>query len=466
MKNIIYRSSAAFIAVSMIATAAPASAEALNDAIAMAYAQNPTLARARAQQRANDENYVQSRSQFGPSLSIGLTQSYNDRAQDFFGDRSFQSAGLSVTQSIFTTGGITATLEASKAGVKSGQQNLRSVEQQIVLQVISSYTAVRRDQEALRISQENYDILQKQLEQTTAQFNAGELTKTDVAEAQARLAASRASLASAQAQLEADRANYIAVVGQAPTALEPTPVLPAMPDDFNHAVDVALANNPDLASAKYADDEAVARIKEARAAFGPTVGLNGSISKSNVAGQLSKANADASATIQVSIPLFSSGLNGSRLRQTLDQESEAQFTVEQTRRSVVATVSQAWSNMLAATAAVTSNQQQVSAATIAAEGVKTEEQAGLRTTIEVLNAQEELKAAQLALVDAQRAAYLAGAQVLAATGQLTAQAFVPDIKVYNPEVHFRSVANMGWTPIVPIVHALDKAGEALVSKSK
>lgn len=457
---------AAGIGIAAMGFAAVAEAESLADAIAMAYSQNPGLGRARAQQRATDEGYVQTRSNFGPSLSLSASQSYSDRGQNFAGDRSFQTVGLSANQTLFASGGLSASLEASKAGVKSGQESLRSTESTLLLNVISVYTAVRRDQEALRISQDNYDILKRQLDQTQAQFEAGQLTRTDVAQSQARLSASAAGLASAQAQLDSDRASYVAIVGQAPTALDPVPDMPGLPVDFNTALSAAEKSNPDLAAAQYADDAAAARVKAERSAFGPTVGLSVSSGKSGVAGQLGNALEDTSATVRLSVPLFSSGLNGSRVRQALETETASRLEVEQTRRTVVSTVSQSWSNMIAARSAVTSNLEQVKAAQIAAEGVKTEQQVGLRTNIEVLNAEQELKSAQLDLINAQRGQYVAAAQLLSVTGGLTAQAFVPNLETYDPQKHFDKVQSKGWTPIVPVVHAVDGAAERLLGTGR
>ncbi len=457
---------AAGIGIAAMSFAAVAEAESLADAIAMAYSQNPGLGRARAQQRATDEGYVQTRSNFGPALSLSASQSYSDRGQNFAGDRSFQTVGLSASQTIFASGGLSASLEASKASVRAGQEDLRSTESSLLLNVVSVYTAVRRDQDALRISQDNYDVLKGQLDQTQAQFEAGQLTRTDVAQSQARLSASAAGLASAQAQLDSDRASYIAIVGQAPTALDPVPDLPGVPVDFNTALSSAEKNNPDLAAAQYADDAAAARVKVERSAFGPTVGLSVNAGKSGTAGHLGSALEDTSATVRVSVPLFSSGLNGSRVRQAMENETASRLAVEQTRRSVTSTVSQAWSNMIAARSAVTSNLEQVKAAQIASEGVKTEQQVGLRTNIEVLNAEQELKSAQLDLINAQRGQYVAAAQLLSVTGGLTAQAFVPTLQTYDPQKNFNKVQAKGWTPIVPVVHAIDGAAEGLLGNGR
>ncbi|MDI7774790.1 TolC family outer membrane protein [Asticcacaulis sp. EMRT-3] len=441
----------------VLAGVGAAQAESLNDAIAMAYAQNPTLTRSRAAQRATDEGYVQSRSQFGPSVSAAASSDYSDHEQDLAGNRSYSTLGLSANQALFASGGLTASLAASKATVLSGQQSLRSTESSVLLDVISVYTAVRRDQEALKISQDDYDILKQQLDQTQAQFDVGQLTRTDVAQSQARLAASAASLAQAQAQLDTDRASYVAVVGQSPVALDPTPDLPGLPTDFNAALAAANQNNPDLQSAVFAEKAAADRVRAERSVYGPTIGLSASSGYTAPTSQLGHLGdyEGTSLTARLSIPLYSAGLNASRIRAAKADLDAQAATVELTRRSVVSTVAQAWSQMLAARSVVTSSQEQVKAAQVAADGVKTEQQVGLRTNIEVLNADQELKSAQLALIEAQRDQYLAGSQLLSVMGGLTARAFVPDIQVYDPQKNFDKVKNKGWSPLEPVVRVLD-----------
>ncbi len=431
-----------------------AQAESLKDAIAMAYAQNPTLQRSRATQRATDESYVQTRSSFGPTVSVSATASYSDPGSLL--GKGNTSIGASVNQTLFASGGLTANLNASRDTVMAGQEGLRSTESTVLLNVISVYTAVRRDQQALKISQDNYDILKQQLDQTQAQFDAGQLTRTDVAQSQARLSASAAALASAQAQLDTDRASYVAIVGQAPVALDPEPDLPGLPADFNAALDAAQKNNPDLQSALYSQDAAQARIKAARSAYGPTIGVSGSTGKTISPNLPSTVRDDSnSASLRLSIPLFTSGLNTSRVREAIEGYNAQTQVVELTRRQVVSSVSQAWSQMLAAKSAVTSNIEQVKAAQVAADGVKVEQQVGLRTNIEVLNAQQELKSAQLQLIEAQRNQYVAASQLLSVMGDMTAKAFVPDIEVYDPQAHFDSVKNKGWSPLEPVTRVLD-----------
>lgn len=443
-------------AASVLAMAAGAvHAESLRDAIAMAYSQNPTLARARAEQRATDESYVQARAGMGPSVGASLENDYTRAPTYLGGNVSTVDGSLSLSQTIFTSGNLASQLNAADATVRSGQEALRSTESQVLLNVISAYTAVRRDQEALQISQDNYDILKQQLNQTQAQFEAGQLTRTDVAQSQARLSQSEASLAQAQAQLDTDRATYVQVVGQAPTALEAEPDLPGLPADFNAALAAAEANNPDLSSAQFAEKATHDRIGEARSAFGPQVALQAATTQIAPANSLGTSVNETTAGLRLTIPLYASGMNSSRLREALENDNAAQSTVDITRRQVTASVAQAWSQMLASKSATASNEEQVKAAQVAADGIKTEQQVGLRTNIEVLNAEQDLKTAQLSLVDARRAQYVAAAQLLQVTGMLTARTLVPDAQIYDPAQNFRRVKNKGWNPIEPVVHGLD-----------
>ncbi|MEM9963887.1 MAG: TolC family outer membrane protein, partial [Asticcacaulis sp.] len=298
----------------------PAHAESLADAIAQAYAQNPTLQRARALQRANDETYVQARSGLGPSLSFGADIGYQDPGmRDVASQETIRSTtglSLNASQPLFSSGGLTSGLNAAEADVRAGQEDLRTIESQVLLQVIDVYTAVRRDQEALRIQQESYGVLNQQLEETRARFEVGELTRTDVAQSEARLAAASAAVSAAQAKLDASRAAYVAIVGQSPVALDPAPAL-QVPNDFTQALNRAENNNPSLRAAQYSEAAARSRVSQARSGLGPNVGLTASYginAPTNDFRDLGSRDV-ATAGIRVTVPLFTSGLNSSRVRQ-------------------------------------------------------------------------------------------------------------------------------------------------------
>ena len=435
--------------------AGAAQADTLRDAIAAAYAQNPTLAKARAQQRGTDESYVQARSQMGPAVDAQLGANYTREPAYLGGNASTGSGTLSVRQNIFTSGNLASGLTAAQDTVKAGQEQLRSTEAGVLYSVISVYTLVRRDQEALQIAQQNYDTLKQQLDQTQAQFQAGQLTRTDVAQSQARLSQAEASLAQSQAALDGDRATYVQVVGQSPTALDPEPDLPGLPTDFNAALDTAQNNNPDLQSALYAEASSHAAVGEARSAFGPQVALQASSTDLAPINNLNTHVNETTAGLTLSIPLYASGLNSSRVREALENENAAKAQVDITRRQVTASVAQAWSQMLASRSATTSNEAQVKAAQLAFDGIHTEQQVGLRTNIDVLNAEQDLNTAKLALIDARRAQYVAAAQLLQVTGNLTAHTLAPDVDVYDPTKNYRKVKAKGWNPIEPAVQALD-----------
>ncbi|ESQ80462.1 TolC family outer membrane protein [Asticcacaulis sp. YBE204] len=445
----------------LMGTALPVSAESLADAISMAYASNPTLQRARAQQRGTDETYVQARSGLGPTLDAGASVDYSDIPSGASG-RSSTSLNLSANQTLFASGGLSSGVKAAEADVLAGREDLRAVEAQVLGDVISVYTAVRRDQEALRIGQESYNVLKRQLDETKARFDVGELTRTDVAQSEARLAASSASLARAQAQLDVSRAQYVAIVGQAPVALDATPELPNLPTSFDLALDRAENNNPQLNAAKWAEAAAKARVSQAKSGLGPRVTLGagyGASAPTSDFNDLDSRDA-ATATLRFTVPLFSAGYNSSRVRQASEGYNAQKISVELARRNVVQDVSTAWANMTAARSATRSNQEQVRAAQVAAEGVKYEQQVGLRTNIEVLNAEQELRSAQLALIDAQRAEYVAAAQLLAVMGDLNATTLTPGVEVYDPAKNFDSVKRKGFTPFEPVIRVLDGAADS------
>ena len=293
---------AIFCAGAAAAYSAPASAETLADAIALAYDTNPNLQAQRSTQRALDESYVQARTGFRPQLSLSGQALFDefrtpgaarqqgvdtngDGIPDLFlpargsGIQTSNSGqvGINFSQPIWTGGRTAAAVSASEADILSGRETLRRVESQVMLAVIQAYVDVRRDQEGVRIRQENVTVLQKQLEESKARQEVGEITRTDVAQSESRLAAARALLSSAVAQLAISRANYAAVVGQNPGDLQPEPslayLLPGNPDD---AFSVAEKFNPLLRAQEFAEQASRARVAAARAERMPSVSIRAS----------------------------------------------------------------------------------------------------------------------------------------------------------------------------------------------
>ncbi|MBI1683237.1 TolC family outer membrane protein [Caulobacter hibisci] len=464
---------AAACCMSFLASAA--NAETLTDAVALAYQTNPTLQQQRAALRATDEGVVQAKSAFRPTVSgsADLTASRTDYGTDASPSRPYDTlktsgsgASVSLSQPLYTGGKASANLTAAQANVLAGREDLRSVEQSLLANVITAYVDVRRTQESLRIAQENVNVLTRQLDESNARFEVGEITRTDVAQSQARLAAAKASLSSSQASLAVARANYAQIVGQNPTDLAPEPSLAALlPGTVEQAFDAAEANNPTVVAARYDEQAATAAVAAARAAYLPTVAAGASFgydaSEVNAAGKSGKQFGDydraIAGSITARVPIFAGGLNASTIRAARERENAARIAVEGAKRTVVQQVSSAWSNLLAARANLVSNEEQVRATKIAFEGVRQEQQVGLRTTLDVLNAQQELRAAELALVTARRDEYVASAGVLQAMGALDVGKLAPDVTRYDPKTSFDKVNHaIGWVPWEPVVQALDK----------
>ena len=472
------------VGMASVAPLSTACAETLTDALTLAYQTNPTLQAQRANQRVTDEGVVQAKTAFRPSVSgsASISGTHTELADPGttakvvnnqivqvpnrdHADSAGSGASISVGQTLYTGGKASANLTAAQADVMAGREDLRSVEQSVLGNVIQSYVDVRRDQERLRIAQENVTVLSRQLEESNARFEVGEITRTDVAQSEARLASARASQSSAQAILAASRAAYAAVVGQNPTDLAPEPSLAALlPTSVEQAFDLVDQNNPQIQAARYAEQAAAARVASAKATYRPVVsaraGLGWDASEINSAGrQYGDYDRALTGSLTASVPLFTGGLTGSQVRAAKERENAARIAVEGAKRSALQQISTAWNNLLASRANLVSNEEQVRATKIAFEGVRQEQQVGLRTTLDVLNAQLELANAEVALVVARRDEYVASASVLQAMGVLNVANLAPDVERYDPVKSYDKVNHaFGWVPWEPVVQVVDKLG--------
>ena len=450
-----------------------ARADSLDQAVALAYQTNPTLQNARAQLRALDENYVQARAGYRPQVQVSA------EADDIKGAATDQveakptSATISISQPIYTGGLVSADVRAVEGDIQSGRAKLRQVEEDVLEQVLQVYVDVRRDTEGLKIAEDNVQVLVRQKEETDARFGVGEVTRTDVAQADARLAGARAQLSTAQAQLALSRANYVTVVGQSPGDLAPEPALDGLPGTVDEALAMTNRNNANVLSADFAEQAAAARVSVAKAAYRPNVSIRASYGVTGYAANqpnifppevkdIYQNSYEVSAV--ATEPLFAGGANASRIRQALEEDNAALIAVEGARRQALQSVSQAWSQLEAARANVTSEEEQVKADQVAYEGVKEEAKVGLRVTLDILNAEQELQAAQLALVGARHDEYVAGALVLDAMGRLDVKALSPTTPTYNPVTNFKAVMHKGALPWDPVVAGLDSLGMPKITR--
>jgi outer membrane protein len=291
-----------------------AASETLADAVALAYQSNPTLQAQRAQLRALDESYVQARQGYRPTADASGSVSYQNISGPLDQETNSAGATLSATQPLYTGGRVTNAVNAAEADILSGREQLRQIEASVLLSVIQAYVDVRRDFQSLGIRQENVAVLRRQLEESRARFEVGEITRTDVAQSEARLAAAQSLLASAQAQLAISRSNYAAVVGQNPGDLEPEPTL-ILPATLDEAFDTAQQVNPAIRSAAFSEQASRSRVAAARADLGPTVGLRTQLGYSGALDPLDRRDFSRqfSASAVVSQPLYAGGLRRSRI---------------------------------------------------------------------------------------------------------------------------------------------------------
>jgi len=459
-----------------------ASAETLTDAIALAYETNPTLQSQRAQLRATDEEWVQAEAGLRPTVSASGSYQYQHEQISIPSVAGFSTsiagpvgnAVVTVNQPIFTGGLATSKLNAAQADILAGREGLRRTEITVIQSVVGAYLDVRRDQEQLAISQDNVNVLARQLDETTAKFDAGVLTRTDVAQSQARLAQARSQLATAQSTLAQAHAGYAAVVGQNPGDLAPEPpIATLLPPSVDAAFDAAERDNPELRQASYQEEASAARLAQAKAQMRPTVSVQGQY---GYVGQLSSAGGvGPSATFlenevggvvsaNINVPVFAGGLYASQIRQAAEQDNVSRIGVESARRDVLQAISQAWNQLLGARASLAADEEQVKSDTVAYEGVREEQKVGLRTILDVLNAQQELEQSQLALVGARHDEYVAAAAVLAAMGALEAKDLLPNETRYDPKANFDHVRHaVGWVPWEGAVGAIDRLGAPRVT---
>ncbi len=446
----------ALLAATFLA-ASPAAADTLREALAQAYASNPQLQAARAQQRATDETVVIQRSNGLPSadLSGSLTEFLKQNAASFIAPERALSANLNLGVPVYSGGSVRNGVLAAENRIEAGRADLRGTESAIFSQVVAAYMDVIRGEAIVGLSRNNVSVLEVNLEATSDRFEIGDLTRTDVAQSASRLALARSDLRTAEAQLATARENYIALVGSAPTDLQPPPPLPGLPASVDEAEDTALANNPDLIAARERVEAAGYDIRVAGAgrlprleafASGGYQNFLGTLGSIPGAGTAQQVNTSAQAGIRLTLPLFQGGRPAAQQRQAQQQSLAALEQAIGTERGVLAQVRSAWQTWRAANAIIASTQAAVDAAELSLEGVRAENSIGNRQILDVLNAEQELLAARVQLVTARRNEYVAGFTLLAAMGRAEARDLGLESQgpLYDPVVNYDRVRDMVW----------------------
>lgn len=432
------------VVVAMAVQVTPAGSETLYDALAAAYANNPSLKAERAALRATDEGVPEALSDWRPSVeldaSAGHQATFNSQiGADRRQSRQPRSLTFSVNQPLFRGGRTQAATRSAENSVLAGRARLSGVEQNVLLQAVTSYMNVLRDQAVLELNVNNERVLSRQLEATRDRFEVGEITRTDVHQAEARLATATADRIGAEGSLVSSRATYRNVVGMPPESLQPATPPADLPATEDAAQDEALANAPDVVAARFDTRALRWEIDEVRGELLPTLSVEGSTNTS-----LEVANEDTrtqthQVILSLSMPLYQSGDVYSRLRAATQSAGQQRLLVDAALRDVIESVTAAWESLLTARAQITSFQTAIEAASVALEGVQREAEVGSRTVLDVLDAEQELLDARVNLVVAQRDEVVAAYQLKSAMGHLTAQRLGLAVEVYDPAVHYEEV---------------------------
>ena len=430
--------------------AGTASADTLREALASTYRTNPTLTGQREALKATDAGVAIARAGGRPTVTanVGVTRDLSSAgALRRIGSKGpFLNGGVDLSVPLFQGGSVRNAIQAARTRVEAGRATLRAVEGDIFTEAVAAYMDVIRDRAIVELNQNQVRVLGTNLEATRDRFEIGDLTRTDVAQSEARLALARSNLQIAEGRLASSEENYRRVIGKRPDALAPPPPLPPLPASADEAVRIALANNPDFLAATRQAEAARYDVRVAQAGRLPTVsGVASGDYVNTLAGDTGGGDRSGTATsvgVQGRIPLYQGGLPSARIRQSQALEGQLLEARIATERAVISNTRSAFATYMAAREAIQSNQVAVSANELALEGARAEQGVGTRTILEVLNAEQELLDAQVALVTARRDAYVAGFQLLNAMGQAEADDLgLEGGPLYDPLGNYRRVAS-------------------------
>ena len=428
--------------------AGTAGADTLRDALVSAYQTNPTLTAQRQTLEATDAEVAIAKAAGRPQINatVGLNRAITQSGIFETGKGPNVTVGAQLSYPLFNGGRVRNSVRAAETRVVAGRATLQAVEGDVFTNAVSAYMDVIRDRAIVELNQNNVKLLQTNLEATRDRFQIGDLTRTDVAQSEARLQLGYAQLATAQGNAAASEATYRQVIGHPPGNLAPPPPLPPLPATADEAVRIALASNPDLISIAQQEVAAGYDVNVQRASRLPSLSANVGADYAKSLGSrvpgVPSSGTDTTVGLGASVPIFQGGLPAARIRQAQAQQGQLREQVVGTERAVVQQTRAAFANYEAAQQAIQAQTVAVQANELALEGNRAEQSVGTRTIIEVLNAEQDLLNSQVALVSAKRDAYVAGFQLLNAMGQAQAQDLGLDGgPLYDPLGNYRRVAN-------------------------
>jgi len=409
------------------------------EALSYVYAYNPELEAARAELRSVDEAVPQALAGWRPTVSGAAKFTSSKTEPDSFGSNSGESenVAMAISQPIYTGGQTIANTKAAERQIFAARALLKSTEQDVLRKAMAAYMDVLRDGQVVELNLSNEKVLERQLEAAQDRFDLGELTRTDVAQAKARLSAAKASRIDATGQLRISAATYENIVGSLPENLVKPVKLPSIPDNKQSILSEADENNPDIIFAEFTGQGSKFLIASAKGTLLPSISMDGNMSRTfNPLFGTASHQDDFSVSLTADVPLYSAGGNYSRIRQAKHVENQMRINVFKAKRQVRQQAIAAWEGFLSADAEIKARQLQVEASTLALEGVQEEANLGSRTVLDLLNAEQELLDARVGLVRVQRDKTIAIFDVLLSMGRLTAQGVDLNVDLYRPETHY------------------------------
>lgn len=431
-----------------------AHSESLKEALSSAYLFNPTLKAARAQLRATDEEVPRAKSGYRPTVEGQVTQTYQNintspAVPGIEGDTDPRNYSVTLNQPIFRGFRTYNAVRGAEALVEAGREDLRSSEQQVLFDAVTAYVDVVRDQAVLQLRQNNLRVLNEQLRAARDRFEVGEVTRTDVAQAEARTSGATSQISAARANLQASRATYAQLVGHAPGSLRDPGPARVLPRSLDESIAIGEGENPAILAQIFRERAQDHVIKQVKGELLPTVDLQANYSlttgESNVPG--AKRDEVTTVTGVMRVPIYQAGEVSARIRQNIETRSQIRHQIDEAREAVRANIISAWGVLVSARAQIISDQAQVDANNVALAGVKEEEKVGQRTVLDVLNAEQELLNSQVDLATSRRNLAVASYALLGSIGRLSVYTLTLPVEQYDATQHYRQVKNKwyGWS---------------------
>ena len=420
-----------------------ANADTIFEAMSEAYNTNPTLHGERASSGVANENAALARSGFRPTVAVSADYSDTHSRTTWQKRHDHFSRGYNgvVKQSLFSGFQTYNAVKAADNSAKAELENLNAVEQSVLLDASTAYLDVVRDDAIVKLQKNNEQLLKKQLDETMARYNVGEVTRTDVAQSRASYAQAQADLVSAEGNLAISKDSYLRIIGKNPeNVVFPENLQERFPSDFDSALNYAKENNYVYSAAQKALRAAEYNVKSQEGALLPEVGFTAASGKRTVSSHVMK-NPSTNATeytVNMTMPLYAGGATRANIRKSKYQRWAAQEALQEAERAVVSGVTASWEMMQASKSSISSIKEQVKASSIALEGTQKEEALGNRTVLDVLNAYQTLLASQVNEVKARHDYYVSGLQLLSSMGNLTAEKLNLDVKHYDAEKNYEN----------------------------